>query len=475
MKEKSLLSRLKKHSHRHVIPMHMPGHKRNTKLLKNALLYNLDITEITGFDNLNNANGILMESQKLASSLFKSLQSFYLVNGSTCGLIAAIRALTVQGDDIIISRSSHKSVYNAIDICRLNVHYICPEINSQYLINSSITPKQVEEALETCRAKVVLITSPSYEGVVADIDGIASVCKKYNAFLIVDEAHGAHLGFNNFFPKSAIEQNADIVIQSLHKTLPAHTQCAILHIVSPLINANEVANQIAIFQTSSPSYLLMASMDSCVRFIKNKGARIFEKYAKNLKRLSDKLVNLNNLRVLGYGKNDNDTASFYNFDLGKLVISTLGTNINGNELFELLHKEKIECEMAQFGYVLAMTSVCDRKSNFRKLAKILLKIDKKLKKTRQIELKMPNLPNLHCQGWQLSDKDAVVVNLRESVNMIACETVWIYPPGIPILNCGEIISKDIIDYLTFYLNIGLMPKSSLGNIPNKILAKKIDK
>ena len=225
---KSLFENLKEYSAKQVCPMHMPGHKRNMSLLSSDFPYDIDITEIDGFDNLHNAEGVLKDSQAKASKLFGSKASFYLVNGSTCGIISAIRSVTKCGDKIILARNCHKSVYNAVSICRLKTAYISLNLDSNCLINQSISIKCVQNAIkQNPDAKVMLITSPSYDGVVSDIKSIAKLCRDNDIILIVDEAHGAHLGFNKYLPTSAVSLGADIVIQSLHKTLPALTQCLI--------------------------------------------------------------------------------------------------------------------------------------------------------------------------------------------------------------------------------------------------------
>ena len=223
----NLINKLKENK---ALPMHMPGHKRNTEYFPQiGKVLGLDITEIEGYDNLHSPCGILKDSMEDASRLFGAEKSIYLVNGSTCGILAGITALAGEGDKILIDRASHKSVYNALELCGAEPVYILPEFHPEYGINAGISAASVEKALkDSPDITLVVITSPTYEGVVSDIEQIAKICHIYGAVLMVDSAHGAHFGFADF-PKSAVSCGADIVISSLHKTLCGLTQTAICH------------------------------------------------------------------------------------------------------------------------------------------------------------------------------------------------------------------------------------------------------
>ena len=209
---------------RSAIPMHMPGHKRNTDLLGNDLPYAGDITEIDGFDNLHDmeTEGILNAIAKRASALYHAKFAFPLVNGSTGGILAAIRATAAPGDTVLAARNCHQSVYHAIELCELAHTSLLPPTDAVSGIYGSIRPEDVEAAFSkdpTIRA--VILTSPTYEGVISDIKSIARTVHRYGATLIVDAAHGAHLGFHPAFPDSALQLGADAVVISLHKTLPS--------------------------------------------------------------------------------------------------------------------------------------------------------------------------------------------------------------------------------------------------------------
>ncbi|MEE1516291.1 MAG: aminotransferase class V-fold PLP-dependent enzyme, partial [Lachnospiraceae bacterium] len=242
-----LYEKLNSYSDGDVYPFHMPGHKRNMPLFKSA--YDYDITEIEGFDNLHHARGILRESMDMAAGFYGTKKTYYLVNGSTCGLLSAISAVVEYGDKIIIARNCHKAVYNAVYMNNLKASYIYPKPVENTSILGGIHPKDVEKALEeNPDAKAVVITSPTYEGVVSYVQAIAKVVHEKGIPLIADEAHGAHFSMSGYFPKSALECGADIVIQSVHKTLPSLTQTALLHICSDMVDESKVERYLSIYQ-----------------------------------------------------------------------------------------------------------------------------------------------------------------------------------------------------------------------------------
>ena len=225
-----LLEKLQEYRAEDMYPFHMPGHKRKPLPFPNP--YSIDITEIDGFDNLHHAEGILKEAQERAADLYGSKECFYLVNGSTCGLLAAICAATKKRDKVLVARNCHKAVYHALYLNELQAEYIYPVITKSG-IQGQIEPEQVKKALLlNPDIAAVILTSPTYEGVVSDINAIAGIAHERGIPLIVDEAHGAHLGFGAGFPENAVRQGADAVIMSLHKTLPSFTQTALLHLCS---------------------------------------------------------------------------------------------------------------------------------------------------------------------------------------------------------------------------------------------------
>lgn len=475
--ENNLYEKLKIYSAEDICPMHMPGHKRNTKILGKDIPYDIDITEINDFDNLHHAEGIIKNTAEKAEELFNSQNSFLLINGSTCGILAAIRCTVHYGKEIIIARNSHKSVYNGCELNGLTVHYIYPPVDSQTGLSGSISAESVRKALKIHpNASAVLITSPTYEGVISDIRSISQTVHSFGIPLIVDNAHGAHQRFCSFTEGEPVECGADIVISSLHKTLPSLTQTALAHVNGNLINASDFAKQLAVFETSSPSYVLMASIDRCLNILKEKGQILFQIYENNLSDFSEKTKSLKNLSVVCHGKDSLKNHSFFAFDYGKIVICTNNCSISGTELSQLMReKYKIELEMAYSFYAVAMTSICDSKENFNRLADALSEIDNTVL-TCSNAVKHPTVPVLSQSSYSfatLPEKDTII-KLSEAVGKISLDYVFAYPPGIPLVVPGEIIDRALINYVEVLVQFGVEVQST-GGLHHDILVNVIDK
>lgn len=465
MKQNNLYNKLKKYSKSNTIPMHMPGHKRNTKLLGKKLPYELDITEINDFDDLHHAEGIIKNIEEKAKKTFNSKRSFLLVNGSTCGLLAGIRSVVKPHDKILVARNSHKSVYNAIEMNFLEPIYIEPEIDEND-IYQEIRPEVIHNQLELNKdIKLIVLTSPTYEGIISNIKEIAKIAHSYNIPVLVDEAHGAHLNFMDKVKEyEALNCGADIVIQSLHKTLPSLTQTAILHIKGNLVNEVEVAKQLAIFETSSPSYLFMVSIEECIDFINNNKDK-FINYQEKLDEIYNKTKMLKHLKILGNVLDNN-----IKYDLGKIVILTKNTKINGKELADILRKDyKIEVEMSYINYVICMTSVCDSNKNFKRLLKAILDIDKRLEDNKIIfeDVDIENKDNKQKENEVKEN----MIYYKEAEGEVTDEYMWVYPPGIPLITPGEIINIDLIKKIDKIVRADLEVRTTNNKFPYVIVKK----
>lgn len=371
-----LYEKIKEYAESGVYPMHMPGHKRNTALLPPGIPYGADITEISGFDDLHDPRGVLRDTAELAAELYGSDKAFLLINGSTVGILAAVGAHAGRGETVLIAGKCHRSVYNAAELFGLKTVNIEPDIDEASGIPCSIDPSVIESVLEKNRdVKAVFVTSPTYEGVISDISSIACIAHNRGIPLLVDEAHGAHLGFSKLFPGEAVKAGADVTVMSLHKTLPALTQCSLLHVRGGIASAEKTAGLLSTLQTSSPSYVLLASIDRCLRILAADKDRLFRDYERELGMFDGAIASLKRLFVLCHGS-DRPHPGFFAFDPGKLVICTKNTAMSGETLADTLRVEyKIEPELARPGCVVAMTSVCDRNEGFTRLANALLSID----------------------------------------------------------------------------------------------------
>lgn len=448
-----------------IYPFHMPGHKRQP--FTNWNPYQMDITEIEGFDNLHHAKEILLDAQMRAAHLYGVKRSFYLVNGSTCGILAAICATTERRKRILIARNCHKSVYHAVYLQELSVDYLYPYITDVGILGQ-ISPDALKKQLEAAdrngtirEVAAVVITSPTYEGVVSDIRQLAEIVHTYGILLIVDEAHGAHFGFSEYFPVSAVSLGADIVIQSLHKTLPSFTQTALLHICTDRTNEHEIARYLDIFETSSPSYLFMAGIEACVHMLEEEGEVLFRKYGKRLKDFYHQMEKLHYLKVMQ--KSDFSPEEAYDIDMSKICISTDASNMTGKELYDLLlDKYGLQMEMVSGGYVLALSSIMDTDKGFERLKEALLEIDAGLvpadREKRDCFIKMGKLytgQERVCGIAEAQDAPRKALSLADAKGEICASYVYLYPPGIPIIVPGERITDQFISAIRNCGHLGL--------------------
>lgn len=436
-----------------VYPFHMPGHKRNREGFINP--FSIDITEIEGFDNLHHAEGILREAQERAACLYGSEKTYFLVNGSTCGILSAVSACTKKGGRILMARNCHKAAYHGALLQELDIIYIYPQEERELGINGGINPEDVENRLkEYGDIQAVLITSPTFDGVVSDVERIAEIVHRYGIPLIVDEAHGAHFGFHPYFPESSVKLGADLVIHSLHKTLPSLTQTALLHLNGILADRECVERYLGIYQTSSPSYVFMAGMDQCIGLISEQKSEIFEQFSKELKAFYKCAQSWKHIRVAGKGQTGR--SGIYDFDLSKLVLSVRGMNMDGNELSRTLReKYQLELEMAAGSYALALTSIADSRQGFARLKQALAEIDSSLSKSEEHPLCDTVTHNWTvCRICEALDSEREMVQLERAAGRISGEFVYLYPPGIPLLVPGERIEQEVINSILKYKDRG---------------------
>lgn len=423
-------------------PFHMPGHKRNMDGFENP--YNIDITEITGFDDLHHADGIIKEAQQRAAKLYGADRCYYLVNGSTCGILSAISATTKKGDKIIVARNCHKSVYHALYLRELQPVYVYPEV-SDYNIQGQIRKEDIQEILEqNTDIKAVIITSPTYDGVVSDIAEIAKLVHAYNIPLIVDEAHGAHFGLDESMPQNAINLGADCVIVSIHKTLPAFTQTALLLVNEGKADCQKIEEFLDIYETSSPSYILMAGIEKCIRVMTENSKELFAVLNQNLDGFYKKMRALQKLHVL-IEEDFKDKA--FEFDRTKILISTENTDITGHQLKEILtDRYQIELEMSCENYALAIATVMDEEDGFRRLAEALIEIDSNcnIQKTSCSIREIYTKPERKYEIHEIDNFSKEKVSLQQAEGKISSEYIYFYPPGIPILVPGERINSQNI-------------------------------
>ena len=483
--EELLINRLAAYARSDMYPFHMPGHKRRTgpeESFMNSCTdsftnpFAVDITEIEGFDNLHHPEGILKDSMKWAADVYGADQTYYLINGSTGGILAAVCGSVPRGGRILVSRNCHKSVYHGICLNQLKTSYVYPQEIEGLGIQGGITAEDVDRMLNRYMdTQAVLIVCPTYDGIVSDIEAIARIVHRAGLPLIVDEAHGAHFRYDAMFPVSALDLGADVVIQSVHKTLPSLTQTALLHIKCNrpdggcYADRERIDRYIHMVQSSSPSYVLMASIENSIYQIEQTDTA---PYGKQLHRLRRRLGQMRHLRLADTGLIGQ--AGIRDLDISKIVVSTRGTclypaedgltGFTGAQLDDILRREyHLEMEMCGADYVTAITTVMDSGEGLERLGDALTRIDTQLtdagykpdgRRGDQKSVYSMRCDTAMSMGEAMEEKMASV-GLEDSAGCISGEFVYIYPPGIPIVAPGEWISRPILEVILEYRDKGL--------------------
>lgn len=479
-----------------VAPWHMPGHKRkyNTNQAL-SLAYKMDVTEVPGTDDLHHPEDMILKSQKELARIYGTYASYYMVNGSTGGILAAVGAVVQQNNtnpQIIIARNCHKSVYNAVQLFNLKPIYIepqfideithCPKMESEQKsgaqttfgmgmeeknaphICGGILPQQVKELVEENPDVVaVVITSPTYEGILSDVAGIKKVLEPYQIPLIVDEAHGAHLTFIDELPRSAVDCGGDIVVQSLHKTLPALTQTAILHVNNPLYD-EAVRKYLSVFMSSSPSYVMLCSMESAVACAEEiaQSERGFNDYVRALKEFRCKFENFRNLRLLELPQWRADerivgsqamvsveSQVLDGQDISRLVIYTCNEHIHltGQQLEnELRNNHNIQVEMSGLDYVVLISTFADEEQDFDRLYEALKQMDGKMQDDAAELMASPMRDDVAEFAAAHSSQESLEV-LKDQIGTRSKSNIYVYPPGSYIVTEGEVITAEAVNTL----------------------------
>lgn len=424
-------------------PLHMPGHKRRVWPAAGLGCAAWDMTEIDGADDLHEADGILADAMRRTAALYGSRRCWYLVGGSTVGLLAGVRALAPFGSEILMARNCHKAVYHAVELGQLRAHYLLPPIDPAFGVYGSVQPADVQAALEQHKnIRCVVITSPTYEGVVSDIASLAKICHAHGVPLLVDEAHGAHylpfaepLGWQG----GAVAAGADVVVQSAHKTLPSLTQTAFLQVNGTLADDAEIERQLDMFETSSPSYPLLVSLDGCTAWLAQQGKTAFAAWRQQLNSFDDAVRNFRHTPILCHGADTlQDHPDFYAFDAGKILLRM------GSRGAAFLRQNGFEPEMVRGDDVLAMTSPCDAPDTLPRLAQVLQKWDDTAQKLQSPALTLPRPGRAALPIGQAVLQGSRTLPMQQAAGRISAEYIWAYPPGVPLLAPGEEITPEFL-------------------------------
>lgn len=513
LKDMPIIQGLMKYIDGGVVSFHMPGHKNNSRGFEELNwiqdnLYKIDNTEVSGLDDLHMPEEMILEAERAAARAFKSNKSYLLVNGSTCGIYSMILGLTKPGDKIIIQRNCHKSVFTACLLGDLEGVYISPCVLENFNIAVSIRVEDVIKIMDENRdAKALVLTYPTYYGTCMDLERIVMEAHKRNILVLVDEAHGAHSYFSSRLPRGAMECGADVSVTSLHKTTPAMTQTALLNAGN--IKTDGIEFMLRVFQSTSPSYIFMASMDAARYIMEERGSVLIDELLNSISVFKERISKLAFYEVLG--EQHMSTGNIFDMDPTKIVIRS---PIGGVRLDEILRKEYgLQVEMSDINNIVALTSIGNDGESFRRLYDALFEIAKRYEgrenggesgplwapKATGLSIHRTdgsggeNIPieseGNYCgteteisktEGTSISNKPIGVlftsgklniegnesiagismraayystkrkVKLRDASGMISCEMASPYPPGIPVLLPGEIITREIIELIYIY-------------------------
>lgn len=435
------------------IPWHMPGHKRRMNFLSEGNIIDdalakticIDVTEVEETDDLYEPEAMIGDSLKEITKLYGTAQSYYIVNGATGGILAAISATAskirergTKNPCFAIAENCHKSVFNGVRLAGVNIEYIKTKKLDENNINAygAVEVSTVKNLCETKNIDALVLTSPTYEGVISNISEISKELHKYGAILIVDEAHGAHLPFYKR-EMSAIYSGADIIVQSLHKTLPAMTQTAVLHVMNEELKS-EVENTIKIFMSSSPSYVMMCSMEAAIAWADDYD---YDSYYSLIEGFRNKLKETKCIELVDATLLEATGGSYY--DLSRLVITTKNKKVNGTLIAALLKQYgNIVVEMSGSNYVVLISSPLDGNEEFNHLLETLLRVDDEI---------------FYNEGkYNVATNDEVILKLEALRGKISSADLFVYPPGNYVARKGEIVTDEMIEKLIEYAKSNLI-------------------
>ncbi|HSP22524.1 MAG TPA: aminotransferase class I/II-fold pyridoxal phosphate-dependent enzyme [Planococcus sp. (in: firmicutes)] len=447
--QRPLVDALVNFQQRHPISFHVPGHKNGTLSglpdeLKSALKY--DFTELAGLDDLHYPEEAIDEAQKLLAEAYGAKQSFFLVNGSTAGNLAMVFAVCEKGDTLLVQRNSHKSVFHALELAGVQPVYLAPEWNAESLTAGSLRLGDVRAAIEAHpQAKALVLTHPNYYGMAAtDLSGIILYCHGKGIPVLVDEAHGAHFLAGSPFPESALALGADVVVQSAHKTLPAMTMGSFLHVQGNLVASRKIKKYLRMLQSSSPSYLIMASLDDARAYIENYSQPDMQNFLEKRKLFVEALKSIPQLEV--YEPND------------PLKLMLRVSHHSGFQLKAQLEEMDIHAELADPYQVLLILPLLKQLHSYP-FAEIRSRVKEAVRAVLQEEPKMvgmavPELPKISEPDMPfdaLDMEESEWLPFAKGLGRISAEMIVPYPPGIPLVLPGERWTPDKLESLADYL------------------------
>ncbi|OCQ89046.1 arginine decarboxylase [Nostoc sp. MBR 210] len=454
-KEAPLLDALKACTIKPHAPFYTPGHKRGqgiSPLLADLLgekLFRADLTELAELDSLFSPQGVIQAAQALAAAAFGGTQTWFLVNGSTCGIEAAILATCGTGDKIILPRNVHSSAIAGLILSGAMPIFINPEYDSVFDIAHSITPEAVATTLQQHPdAKAVLIVSPTYYGVCGDLAAIANITHQYNIPLLVDEAHGAHFAFHAELPTPALAAGADLTVQSIHKVLSAMTQASMLHIQGERIDSDRISKALQLVQSTSPSYILLASLDAARQQMALNGEQLMSRTLQLADIARNQISQIPGLAILS----PKLSPGFRELDRTRLTINVSKLGLTGFEAEELFDENLgVTAEFASLHNLTFIISLGNTINDIEQLIQACQILAEKYHR-HKVVIQTPLEQNFAEYTVQVSPRTAFFAThetlpIEQTSDRICAEIVCPYPPGIPVLMPGELITKAALSYL----------------------------
>ncbi|WBW97496.1 aminotransferase class I/II-fold pyridoxal phosphate-dependent enzyme [Oceanirhabdus sp. W0125-5] len=447
-----IAERIQEYINKKCIYFCMPGHKMgrgfNRDEIGKGILKNIitgDLTEVDGLDNLHKPEEVLREELELLRKIYSTEKSYFLVNGSTSGNMIMIFSAFEENDKIIVERNCHKSIMNGIILRKLKPVYVDPYNYDKY--DTPLVPQEeliIEMMEKNEDAKGIILTYPNYFGICFDLEKIIIKAKELNMMVIIDSAHGAHFGFNARLPKSAVELGADVVVVSAHKTLPSLTQTAYLH-VNNLELVEKVDRYFSMFSSTSPSYLFMQSMAYSRYYLEKYAEKDYHYLIDVCEYYKQKINDLNKFKVF------NENRSYINIDRTRYTI-IVPIGYSGKKLYDYLLYNNIQPEMSNHRCVVLILSYFNTKEEFEKLYEVLRNCNMENIKDDSYSFKMQEIkPIVKFLPHEAINMKKVSMNVVECEGEICGEEIIPYPPGIPLLNPGELITKEAIEYIQFCL------------------------
>jgi len=442
---------------KHRASFHMPGHKRGRgvhpdfKAFLGENVFLLDLTEVQGVDYLDKPTGILREAMDLLADAYGAKESFFLVNGSTVGNQAALMAVGGPGKKILIARNSHRSVVGGLILNGSIPVYLPVNVDPELGITTSVSPEVLREYLDKNDVDAVFLTNPNYYGVSGNIRELVDIVHEHGLPIVVDEAHGAHFHFHQALPLSAVDAGADLVVQSTHKTLSSMTQSSWMHMNGDLVDVELLKAALRTLQSSSPNYVLMASLDVARMQMATEGAELLSSALNVAQYLREAINEIPGLQC--FGRERVGKYGIFDVDLTKITITVLGLGLTGYKVEQLLNDELgVEVELSDPNNILAFVTIGDDYDNADKLIKAMSNLSERFfGKLPPLETAavhtFPVLPEVVLTPREAFFAEKKVVPFREAVGAISAESVVLYPPGIPVIAPGERITEESFDYV----------------------------